>query len=135
MTPAPTPTPLSPPAAVTPAAIAPAPAPFHPENGHVSVASVAVDRVSSHSVNDLLRHVNLDRCYVAALRARGSAAGGISVLTIDIDQNQVTRARLGSDLSLADMRGCIESQFTSQHVADADTGDATARVTLQFSDP
>ena len=33
------------------------------------------------------------------------------------------------------MRGCIESQFTSLHVADADTGDASARITLQFSDP
>ncbi len=137
--PVPVPVPALPPPAVaiapTPAAIAPAPPPFHPENGHVAVGGVAVDRVSAHSVNDLLRHVNLDRCYVAALRTHGSAATGTAVLTLDIEQNQVSRARLGSDLSLSDMRGCIESQFNSLHVADADTGDATARITLQFSDP
>jgi serine/threonine protein kinase len=134
--PVPAPAPAPPPIAPTPAAVAPAaPPPFHPENGHVAVGGVAVDRVSAHSVNDLLRHVNLDRCYVAALRTHGSAASGTAVLTLDIEQNQVSRAHLGSDVGLSDMRGCIESQFNSLHVADADTGDASARITLQFSDP
>ncbi len=135
--PVPTPSPAPPPVAPAPApvAVAPAPPPFHPENGHVAVGGVAVDRVSAHAVNDLLRHVNLDRCYVAALRTHGSAATGTAVLTLDIEQNQVSRAHLGSDVGLSDMRGCIESQFNSLHVADADTGDASARITLQFSDP
>ena len=116
----------------------PAPAPqvvFAPETGRVAVGKVDVDRVSARSINGLLRHVSFDRCYVAGLRARGSAVAGTAVLVLDIDQNEVARAHLEGDLGLPGMRGCIESQLAMQHVDDADTGSASAHVTLNFAVP
>jgi serine/threonine protein kinase len=134
---APTPAPL----AVAPLSIpvpAPPPAPppqaiFAPESGRVTVGKVDVDRVSARSVNGLLRHVGFDRCYIAGLRARGSAVAGTAVLVLDIDQNEVSRAHLDGDLGLPGLRSCIESQLSMQHVDDADTGMAAAHVTLSFS--
>ena len=126
------------PAAAAAPAPAPAPAPqvaFVPDGGKVSIGAVDADRVSARSVNALLRHASLDRCYVAGLRARGSAANGSTVLELEIDQNQVTRAHLQSDLGLPGLRTCIESQFMSHRVDDADTGSASARITLGFALP
>ncbi len=126
--------PVAPPVVVAPAPAAPQAA-FAPESGKVTVGKVDVDRVTARSVNGLLRHVNLDRCYVAALRSRGAATSGSGALVLEIDQNQVSRAHLQGDLGLPGLGDCITSQFTSLRVDDADTGSATARITLSFATP
>ena len=142
-TPAPPPVDTTPPppvvavtaASPSPPAAVPAPPPFHPENGRVEIAKVETDRVTSRAINEVLRHANLQRCYVDALTKAGSAKEGTAVLSLEIDQNRVEHARLGDTLGLSGLGTCIEGQFSHARVAEADTGDATATITLHFVDP
>jgi serine/threonine-protein kinase len=142
-TPVPSSSPLAPPAtapitpvAPTPPAVSmaapPTPPPFQPEAARVDVVKTESDRVNAHAVNEILRHANIQRCYVDALKRAGAPRDGTAVLTLSIDESRVA----SSDLRGVDLPGlssCVSSQLAGARVADADTGAATASVTLRFS--
>ena len=118
-----------------PAARAPTAAAFNPDAARVELLSTQSERVNARAVNDALRHVNVQRCYVDALRRAGagrSASGGTATLALSIDESRVT----SSDLRGVDLPGlssCVSGQLANARVASADMGGATATVTLRFS--
>ena len=75
----------------------------------------------------------MTHCYRTALIANGAAAGGETSLFIALDDTgRVTSASLGGSTFLPAVRPCIEASVRNISIKDADTGEATAVVHLEF---
>jgi hypothetical protein len=105
-----------------------------------SRASVAVDRISSTTLNPgLLRQAMptraLTACYQSALRARGRAVAGSASLSILVDASgKIIYATLGSASWLPEMASCVESApiDTQLRAGSFDEGGGSADVLLTF---
>jgi hypothetical protein len=86
--------------------------------------------VTARSISDVLKHVDLTRCYRTALGQRGSAQSGTTTLSLEIDDGRVVQASVkGVDVA-ASFAPCISSQLVGARVNNADTGPASAAISL-----
>jgi serine/threonine protein kinase len=125
--------PPPPPPATTVAPRPPPPVVQHadPSRVHVDIGSVQADRVGAASVNAALQHIDLTGCYrseVTALRE----ADGTATLVVEMDEERITRADLVGGAFSQSLRICISQRTLGTRIRNADTGGATARVTLRF---
>ena len=129
--PTPQPPPTTPATSSTTAALPPPPPPpFNPATAHIDIGRVVPDRVTARSISDVLKHVDLTRCYRTALGQRGSAQSGTTTLSLEIDDGRVVQASVkGVDVA-ASFAPCISSQLVGARVNNADTGPASAAISL-----
>ncbi len=125
LTPTPTPTPIPTPVRALPA--------FDPSHARVAIAGVSTERLSPRDVSALLARADLKRCYVASVARGEPEAPGAVTLTLDADDFRVERARASGAASSPSLRSCVEQALLGGRVPSADTGNASARIDLQFS--
>jgi hypothetical protein len=116
------------------ATAAPPPPAVHadPARVHVDLGPIRADRVNATSVETALRHVDFTSCYrseVAQLRE----ADGTATLAIEMDEERVTHAELIGGSFSPSLRRCVSQRALGTRVGNADTGAATAKVTLRFA--
>ncbi len=122
-----------PPATTTAPTVAPPP-PVDLSSASVSLTNVSTTNgVSGPAVRKALAPMPFKKCYVDALKVKGTAASGSANLLLSIDDTgHVTSATLAGATFLPGMAACIQTMARSAKI-EADTGDATATVTLSFS--
>ncbi len=103
-----------------------------PARVHVDLGPVQADRVSASSVESALRHVDFTSCYRAEV-AQSRSSDGTATLAVEMDEERVTRAELVGGPFASSLRQCISQRALGTRVRSADTGAATARVTLRFA--
>jgi len=122
-----------PPPLVTTVAPPPPPPIVHadPARVHVDIGPIQADRVGAASVSTAIQHVDFTGCYrneVTALRE----ADGTATLVVEMDEERITRADLVGGAFAQSLRSCISQRTLGTRVRNADTGGATAKVTLRF---
>jgi hypothetical protein len=122
-----------PPPATTAAPPPPPPVAQHadPARVHVDIGSIQADRVGAASVNTALQHIDFTGCYrteVSSLRE----ADGTATLVVETDEERITRADLVGGAFAQSLRSCIAQRTLGTRIGSADTGGASARVTLRF---
>jgi len=119
-------------APVAPPQAAPA---FDPGKARLDVLQVQVDHVSPRDVNAVLARADLGACFVAAARAERTPHPSAVTLVLDIDDLRVARASISPGTASPVLRRCVESRVVGGRMPSADTGAATARITLTFAEP
>jgi serine/threonine-protein kinase len=122
-----------PPPPQTTAAPPPPPPVAHadPARVHVDIGPIQADRVGSASVSTALQHIDFTGCYrteVSSLRE----ADGNATLVIETDEERITRADLVGGAFAQSLRSCFSQRTLGTRIRAADTGGASARVTLRF---
>jgi hypothetical protein len=111
---------------------------FAPDRGRVAVVREDAEGFERHLVNELLGHASLERCYIEALKAHGSAATGSALLTLQVAAGKVAAASLSTDLGLPSLRPCLDTQLVGQPMGEGGTdegaAEGVAHVTLQLTD-
>ncbi len=102
-----------------------------PARVHVDIGSIRADRVSVTSVESVLRHVDFTSCYRVEV-AQQHEQDGDGTLTIDLDEERVVHADLAGGMFTPSLRQCVARRALGARIQDADTGGATAKITLRF---
>jgi serine/threonine-protein kinase len=102
-----------------------------PERARVDIASVRADRVTVTSVESVIRHVDFTSCYRSEV-ARYREADGDATLSIELDEERVVRADLSGGAFSAALRQCVAGRALGARIQNADTGGASAQITLRF---
>jgi len=126
--------PPPPPQVTTAAPPPPPPVAQHadPARVHVDIGSIQADRVGAASVSTALQHIDFTGCYrteVSSLRE----ADGAATLVVEMDEERITRADLVGGAFAQSLRSCISQRTLGTRIRNADTGGATAKVTLRFA--
>ncbi len=127
--------PPPPPPPVTTAAPPPPPPPVvqhaDPTRVHVDIGSIQADRVGAASFNAALQHIDFTGCYRTEVSERREA-DGTATLVVETDEERITRADLVGGAFAQSLRSCISQRTLGTRIRSADTGGASARVTLRF---
>jgi serine/threonine-protein kinase len=139
---APPPSPVEAAPAPTTAGATPAPAPAAPKPtvsaAEIAAAKVVIAGVSTtgglpaSSVRSALKRAAFTGCYRGALKGATSIVGGTAQVVLSISDSGYVKSASVSMGFLPGAKGCIQAQAGSLKVANVDTGEATATVTLQF---
>jgi hypothetical protein len=103
-----------------------------PARVHVDIGPIQADRVGAASVDTALRHVDFTGCYRTEVAAQREAAG-TATLVVDMDEERITRAELAGGAFSSSLRQCISQRTLGTRIRSADTGGASAKVTLRFA--
>jgi serine/threonine-protein kinase len=136
---------VEPPAAPAPpttGGASPAPAPAAPKptvsSAEIAAARVLVAGVSTtgglpaSSVRTALKRVAFTSCYQGALKGATSIPGGTAQVVLSISDSGYVKSTSVSIGFLPGATNCVKARAGSIRVANVDTGEATATVTLQF---
>ncbi|HEY2368479.1 MAG TPA: serine/threonine-protein kinase [Polyangiaceae bacterium] len=122
-----------PPPATTVAPPPPPPVVQHadPARVHVDIGPIQADRVGATSVSTVLQHIDFTGCYRTEISSLREADGN-ATLVIEMDEERITRADLVGGAFAQSLRSCIAQRTLGTRIRNADTGGATAKVTLRF---
>lgn len=117
----------------TAATIAPPPPVVHADPAHVRVelGPIHAERVTVTSVESAMRHADFTSCYRTEV-SQQREADGTATLSIEMDEERVARAELVGGSFSPSLRSCIARRAIGASVPNADTGGATAKITLRF---
>ena len=125
--------PPPPPPATTAAPPPPPVAVVHadPARVHVDIGPIQADRVGATSVSTALQHIDFTGCYRAEVSSLREADGS-ATLVVEMDEERITRADLVGGAFAQSLRSCVSQRTLGTRIRNADTGGATAKVTLRF---
>ncbi|MEJ7733469.1 MAG: serine/threonine-protein kinase [Polyangiaceae bacterium] len=122
-------------AAPAPAAAAPKPTVSSAEIGAARVVIAGVSTTGglpASSVRSALKRAAFTGCYQGALKGATRIPAGTAQVVLSISDSGYVKSASVSMGFLPAARGCVQAQASSIKVANVDTGEAMATVTLQF---
>ncbi len=102
-----------------------------PARVRVELGAIRADRVTVTSVENAMRHVDFTSCYRSEVSQQREADGN-ATLSIEMDEERVARAELVGGSFAPSLRACVARRAIGTSIPSADTGGASAKVTLRF---